>query len=530
VADVAQQKQQIKTQGRLMRLMPPIRLEHLWVLVALSAIGVMISLSQTVPNDFWWHLKAGQITATSGIPSTNIFAWTLPADTPFVYQSWLGEWLFYMLYVVGDLPFVVFARNMLGLAAFVLIAVEAQRRSESWRLASGAVLLTLMMSLNNLTTRTQNWSWIPFMVVFLLLSSYSRKHLSARWLVVLPLLMIFWVNAHGGFMMGLILTGGFVAGETLRRMLRQPHALNWGQLRALYIAALAMGAVTVINPLGFGVFEYVYDLLTDAPSQGFIVEWQPPDSRTLAGGFFYVGVLVLLAAFGLGRRRPTITDVILVCGFGWMAFVGVRYVVWFGMVAMPIAAQSLGKPRAVFVPGSASETPRPAPRRRVGSPVINLALTAFLVLGVIMVQPWFKPALPLPEEYQEFFAPMPEAPLLFSTGTPVQATEYLRDEPCSGNLFNEMGYGSYLIWALYPQEKVFIDPRVELYPLEMWEDYIDLTRGRDVDVLLAQYDIDCVMLDLEEQPALSSSLDLLPAWERTYQDEYSEVWRRVNDA
>jgi hypothetical protein len=93
-----------------------------------------------------------------------------------------------------------------------------------------------------------------------------------------------------------------------------------------------------------------------------------------------------------------------------------------------------------------------------------------------------------------------------------------------------MGYGSYLIWALYPQQQVFIDPRVELYPLEMWQDYLSLSRGYDVEALLTQYGITCVMLDLEDQPRLSEAMERLPDWQRTFGNEQSEVWRQVSNA
>lgn len=508
--------------------LPSIRLEHLWVLLALSLIGVFISLSPTAPNDFWWHLKAGELIASGGIPTTNIFAWTLPADTPFLYQSWLGEWLFYVLYRLGGLPMVVFARNLLGTVAFGLVAFEARRRSGSWRLAAGAALLAAAMTMNNLTTRTQNWSWIPFVVLLVLLGSYADNRLAPRWLIALPLLMVFWVNAHGGFAIGMLVAGAFVAGETLRRLLRQSRALSWERLRFLYLAFAGMIAALLINPLGFGVFGYVVKLLTDAPSQSLINEWQSPTPRTLAGMFFYLGVLALLAAFAFARRRPNITDVLLVCGLAWLAFNGVRYVVWFGMVAMPIAAQSLAAARAVFTPGAAPVR-RVSLRERGGGSVANMAVAVFLALTFVVVQPWFKYALPLPAPYQNMFADVPGAPQLFSADTPVAATEHLRAEPCAGRLFNEMGYGSYLAWALYPQAQVFVDPRVELFPLALWQDYVKLTRERDaVPQLLQQYDIACVMLDTVHQPALAAEMQELPGWRRSFADGRSQVWRRVS--
>jgi hypothetical protein len=92
-----------------------------------------------------------------------------------------------------------------------------------------------------------------------------------------------------------------------------------------------------------------------------------------------------------------------------------------------------------------------------------------------------------------------------------------------------MGYGSYMIWALYPEQKVFVDPRVELYPLEMWEDYASITRGIDVQELLAKYDIDCVMLDETRQPRLAETMPELSGWQLTYEDGQSEIWRRTDD-
>ena len=83
------------------RALPLPGIEQLWVLLALTLIGVHIALFPTPPHDFWWHLKAGQIIAQQGIPWTNLFAWSMPADAPFVYATWLGEWLFYALYQLG---------------------------------------------------------------------------------------------------------------------------------------------------------------------------------------------------------------------------------------------------------------------------------------------------------------------------------------------------------------------------------------------------------------------------------------------
>jgi len=512
----------VSSEGAGVRALPAVRLDQLWALFALSLIAAFISLVPTAPNDFWWHLKAGELIATQGLPTTNLFAWSLPADAPFVYQSWLGEWLFYQLYRLGGLQLVVFARNLLGAAAYGLVALEARRRSGSWRLAALAALFAAAMTINNFTTRTQNWSWLPFMATLILLGRYSDGQLAPRWLAALPLIMLFWVNAHGAFTLGLLLAGAFVVGETLRRLLRQPRALTWPKLRALYLAVAAMAVATVLNPLGPGVFGYVLDLLGDAPSQRLINEWQSPTPRSLAGALFYLGVLAVIGAFAFARRRPTITDVLLVCGLAWQAFVGARYVVWFGMAALPIVAQSLAAPRSIL-----GQPQAPRPRERGAGAAANLGLALALLLGVAALQPWTKPLLGLPAPYQALFAPVPGAPQLFSADTPVAAVEHLRAEPCAGRIFNEMGQGSYMSWALYPAAQHYIDPRVELFPLEQWETYVAVSAGQDVAAFLEREQIACVSLDTALQPKLAAAMAGLPGWERSFSAGRSEVWRRA---
>lgn len=514
-----------ETPSASVRALPILRLDQLWAIVALALIAGFISLVPTSPNDFWWHLKAGALIADGGIPATNLFAWTLPADHPYIYQSWLGELLFYRIYELGGLPLVIFTRNLLGTLAFALVALAAHDRTGSWRLAALATLLAAAMTINNLNTRPQNWSWVPFAGLFFLLSRYGEGRLGPRWLIALPLIMIFWVNAHGAFMMGLLVAGAFAVGETLRRLLRQPRALSWDRLRALYLACAAMGAAVLVNPLGLGVISYVRTLLSDAPSQRLINEWQTPDPRLLAGALFYLGVLAVIAAFAFARRRPTITEVILVCGLAWQAFIGVRYVVWFGMVAMPIAAQCLVAARPIFTLDGPAR-PSISARERGGGAVANLALALVLLIGVGMLQPWIKPLLPLPQPYQALFAPVPGAPQSFGAATPVAAVEHLRARPCAGPLFNELGYGSYLAWALYPVSQSFIDPRVELYPMELWDEYLALNSGQDVAERLDRLGVACVLLDVPLQPNLAAAMAALPGWARSFTDGRSEVWRR----
>jgi hypothetical protein len=157
---------------------------------------------------------------------------------------------------------------------------------------------------------------------------------------------------------------------------------------------------------------------------------------------------------------------------------------------------------------------------------LNLLLVILIFIPVIAVQPWFVKRLPLPEAYWEFvLRDSPSGPLN-SVETPVAAVEYLKSHP-GGNLYNEMGYGSYLIWAI-PEQKVFADPRVELFPYEQWRDYIRINNGTNYNEILTKYGVDRILLDKKLQPELAASLVKDPIWTLEYDDQYAQIWAKVS--
>jgi hypothetical protein len=491
-----------------------LKLDHLWLLLGLLVVGGFISLVPTRPYDFWWHIRAGELIHTNGILRTNTFAWGVPTDTPYVYAMWLAEWLFFQVSQFGGLAALVLLRNILGLFAFVMVAIDAQRRSGSWRLAALAVVLAGAMSMNNLTTRPQNWAWLPFGIFMVVLGQYVSGRWSPKVLWALPVVMLFWVNAHGSFVLGLVMLGIYAVGEAIRLWRGDIGALSQDAVIRLFVCGAVCGVAILCNPIGVNIISYVFMMISHSVNVAVIGDWQPPTTQSLAGKFFFISVILLLLVFGLSRRRPTITDVLLVGAFLWQAFSGQRYVMWFGLLAMPILVQCL------------ANKPKQEVRSSFHRGNILNSIAALVLVGLFaLVQPSVKPYLPLPTAYQELFADIPGAQGLFSANTPVKAVDYLRKNP-GGRLFNEMGYGSYIAWGLYPTMQAFIDPRVELYPDGIWADYIAISQARDYhELLVERYAVDRVLLDRQLQPQLAQALAEDVRWEREYIDEYAEIYR-----
>jgi len=492
-----------------------ISLDILWFLVILSGLLFFTSLIPLPPNDFWWHLKIGEYIYTNHtIPTTNMYAWSLPVDQPFFYAAWLGEFLLYILYRLGGLELVTFMRTVLYGVIIWFVASEAQRRSGSWRIAALVVTLLGLMITNNLAVRPQMWAWLPFIATYIFLKRYTEGRLSWHWLLLCPLSMIYWVNVHGSFILGLILIGTFFLGEAVSKILKQEKALNWHQIGWIGCIGIISGIAIIANPRFLGIISYTINLLTNPPSQQLISEWQSPIPQGLANVTFYVSVVVFIITLAYSKYKLTPTEVILFVGLLWLAWSGQRYVIWYGMSTMPILARlikDLPIKMPVFIPQKNWA---------------NLVLAALLFFPTIAVQPWFVERMPLPSTYWQQVLRGSFAGPLIMVQTPVAAAEFLKSHP-GGHLYNEMGYGSYLIWAI-PEQGVFVDPRVELFPYDQWMDYVHINNGTNYNEILSKYGVDRIMLDKKLQQGLASSLPKDPLWNLEYDDQYAQIWSKVS--
>jgi hypothetical protein len=335
----------------------------------------------------------------------------------------------------------------------------------------------------------------------------------------LPALEVFWVNVHGSFILGIAVMLGTIVGEIIGRLRADQRALDVPALRWLGVVALLEMVAALANPRGADIVSYVQALVGNG-SVRMLAEWSPPVPGSVVSNVFFGSVLLMLVAIAFARQRPTVTDVLIVSGLVWLAWSAQRNVLWFGIAAMPVLAQCLGSGK--LLPGSVTRNPRspgqPTPRI---APLANGLLAILIAAPLILAQPWL--VRTLPEAYLSRML-APPAPPLLSTDTPVAAGEYLARNP-GGHLFNEMGYGSYLIWAV-PGQKVFADPRVELFPAKLWADYLAASRGNETTTVLDRYGVDRVLLSRAGQAPLAAALAQEPGWSLEYVDAWSEIWRK----
>jgi len=108
---------------------------------------------------------------------------------------------------------------------------------------------------------------------------------------------------------------------------------------------------------------------------------------------------------------------------------------------------------------------------------------------------------------------------------PVDAAAWIRQHRPAGEIYNPYNWGGYLIWALWPDYRVFVDGRTDLYGDEFLRRYLEVQLARPgFEETLADHDVNLILTYPDD--ALSAQLACVGGWEEVYRDEVATVWVR----
>jgi hypothetical protein len=108
---------------------------------------------------------------------------------------------------------------------------------------------------------------------------------------------------------------------------------------------------------------------------------------------------------------------------------------------------------------------------------------------------------------------------------PVRATEVLARRGIHEPIFAPDSWGGYLIYRLYPANKVFVDDRHDFYGEEFLKNYLKAIRlTPDWDSFLNARQVNWILLPARS--SLANMLQLTPQWTMIYHDDTAELFER----
>lgn len=465
------------------------------ITILLVGVVFMLSVSTTTDPDMWWHLRTGEAILTDGIPRSDIFSFTVP-DREWVTHEWGSQVIMWGLYRLGGLPALMVVFALVTTAALLLVRSVCGTRAHV-----SALVCFLAAFATNIAvgSRPQMFNLIGVAIVVYVLERVRAGRLDTRWLWALPAVVAVWANLHSGFLLGVAVMGTYAVGELLQRRFARDHsALAPDAVRRLFIATAAAFAAAVANPSGPHLWVYPLTTLRSGAMREYIQEWHSPDFHSPHFWPFLALIVVAVASLSLSRRRPTWTELLLVCGTAVAGLQSMRHIPIFAVVTMPVIARHLD-----------SALTRRSPVSRTGPQVAALdwTMASVGVLGAVM---WLSAALSVNDT-------------AIAEDYPVDAVAYLEQSGLAQQRgFNAYHWGGYLIWRDIP---VYVDGRADVYGDDFLHEYNTTRRvGPGWSEPLDRHEVDYVLIPPGEQ--LHTLLVESSGWTIAYEDEVAAVFVR----
>jgi tetratricopeptide (TPR) repeat protein len=513
-----------------------------WLLLGLLVLLFLgFTVGKVVSFDIWWHIEAGRYFLGGGpLSGPDPFSFTAQGEGHrWIEGHWLYQILLALLYKAGGINLLILFKAALICTAFWLVYRLAEGR-RSPLLAPFVFGLAVLAVAERFIVRPETASYLFIAGSLLILEAYRRRPRNSllAWLILLQLI---WVNVQGLFALGLVLIGCYLAGELIRWRINLPY--RWDARNPLkdraFLMLLGAGVVCLLvcllNPSGIhgALFPLEQFQMIQGDQNIFrqtILEFDRPFSDRLPQGSPGTAALIALLAVSLSSflltfKRWDLTRVLL---FGLFLFLGLsarRNIALFALVAAPLTVINFRQWAAALPLESALR--RSGERMVRWRPVMAALVAVFLCFGL-----W--------QAVSDKYFIKTVGSTKFGLGVnsdayPVAAADLIVEQKLQGPLYNELSFGGYLIHRLYPEHKVFIDGRNELYGKEFYTRYINtLVKPEDWYDLAREYDLQLALLNVRSpiDDRLVQTLYLDPEWALIQHDGTSAFFARkggVND-
>lgn len=390
--------------------------------------------------DFGWHLVSGNYYRRYGIPAHDLYSYTA-RSFPWINHEIGNDITLSYLFQIGGYTLASAFYSILWAGSLFLSNKKARM---------GILLLGTTALLPYAGVRALAWSIFLFAVVIRLCTATDWR---AK--LLLPLVILLWVNLHGGFIVGLAVIFYY--------------ALRHRKQKVWWVIGLTSALATLINPYGQRIYIEIIRTFSDPSLHNHINEWRA--AYFLTAGLVYL--VIWMVGFWFYQRKNLKN--------------------WFGLTPLlALASFSASRNVPFFVVNAQKDLEHYfSELQRILKESLGHASAIVVAIFVIASIAWPVYALRA-WDYQQIIHTDPQARY------PHEAIAYLRAHPCHGNLFNDYDYGGYLIWKL-PEQPVYIDGRMPTWRDDKNKTYYDryhdvLTKPAVQRSEFIRYNITCILI------------------------------------
>jgi len=455
--------------------------------------------------DTGYHTRAGEyIMGNLKVPDHDIFSHISP-PVKWTAHEWLSEVIFALIHRVSGLTGIVVATSILIASIYALLFRFLRSSGMNIIVAALVVALATGTSTIHWLARPHIFSLLFMLIWYMVLDTYQLK--KKNYLYLLPLLMIFWVNLHGGFIAGFILLGIYIAGNLLKAVfVKEEKGEALTRLKTLFPVLVFCLLASLLNPKGYQILLFPFNVISNRFMMDHVNEYLSPNFHYDLR-YEYM-LLLMIFVFGVSVFRLSAIETMLVLLFTHMSLFSARYIPLYAIILTPIIGRRLDG-------------------------IIDLLREKRLIKRFLAISDRASATDSKTKGYLWSGVASAIVILLVFTGKvdygfdkkklPVDAVHFMKKEKITGNMFNNDEFGDYIIYSAWPEYKVFIDGRSDMYGTERMKEYFKVIGIKDGwDRVFEKYCISWIIYNADS--AFANYLFERKDWRLVYADKVANIF------
>ena len=420
----------------------------------------------TADTDLWGHIKFGKdMWAAMAFQRVDIYSYTA-FGSEWINHEWLSELIMYFVYHVFGSPGLLIGKLLVGFSIVYLLSKISFHRTCEPIVYGMVFVLSVFVVCPGFMIRPQILTFL--FAAYFLYSFHLYLERGKNLLWSLPIIMIAWVNCHGGFLIGAGMFPVAIGCEYIACRMRNKDTAH---LRRMILWLVLTEAAVLINPYGHNLLGFLYETLSVPRG---ISEWDPVTVFDLSYFRFKLLALLFVSSFFIRNKEKRYWEVGVIIIALIYAFMHQRHAPVFAIVVAPYLTENISlmvKRTGLF--------------GRIRSFSSQVLLSIFLLL-LISHQVAFGGYKYVKAEWNIIVDP---------TEYPVYAVHFIRENGIKGDIIIPFEWGEYAIWKLYPDCKVSIDGRFRtVYPEEVLKDHFEAAVNESKFLeLLERYPADIIL-------------------------------------
>lgn len=451
-----------------------------WPLLALLGFVSSALLFPIQDGDIFMYLAIAEKSLSLGqIPTLDPFLFSF--KNWHIYHEWLSYFVWYVAYASGGLKGVIVFKSFLWIFAFSFLVWQNGIRKSNQALVLCFLFLASIAASHRFVEKASLFSDLFFLIVLVALLKPEKNWHKLRF--IFPVLFLFWVNLHPGFVLGLILLSIYFLSE-----LQKPTKHQWQSLGLSILACF-------LNPEFVRGFLYPFKTVLNSDWEIYHkinYEWvsvfdplffQAFEVKALLYLFLFTG-LVLLGNFLKKEKKsePQFRKTSLII-FSILVWGLLLVLCWKGSRFMTTASLGLSA-LALFAWPSVLEF-KDNIFSRISTYLVGIL---FMTLALWIFSKGYDSSGGHREWGDE----------VDSQTMPVQAAEYFYQQKFKGRIFNEFGWGSYLAWKFSGDPEIFIHGHID-DPKILANDYFGIGKSKEFyESTIKKYGIKYFFLDVRK--------------------------------